>query len=385
MEKKTFYRKDLKDNLRVWSIQVDEPDLDYPQIVIYAGIFNGALIETVTPIEKGLGGKSLYDQAVADANTEINKKVKSGYVTDINLAKSAHETATIPKPMKGDKYYPTQKDGFKTLDALKFRNKPLIVQRKFDGWRFRILVDEGGCLFYTSSGDKHPGFKHIEKSLVSSYIKAGFTTPLMLDGEIYNHELGYYKVASACGTTKHITIEKSRLIDQMEFHLFDVCIDCIYEERLEIIKDFYSDVVIPVENIYIEGDEIKIDLLFRQFLSEGYEGLMLRTLDSKYEYKRSKALIKCKPFIDDEFQIIGFDKSITGPTLGALVCIAENGEKFTCDLKGKIGSDEYKQKIWNKKSDYLGKWVTIEFLEYTPDGIPRNGKAYRFRDQKDMS
>lgn len=380
MQKRTFYRKDLKGNIREWSILVRDC-IDNSLIHIQSGLYEreSSFIPTDTYIDKGLGGKTHYEQAVTDAQTEINKKIKLGYVENIQYVKDCHETATIPKPMKGEKYYPTEKKGFLTLAKLKLINKLVGLERKYDGWRFRAIVDSESCAFYTSSGDLHPGFKHIEKSLIDSYNKIGLTNPITLDGEIYNHELGYYNTASACGTTVHFTPDKVALINQMNFYLFDACMDVVHQHRKDFIKNFYSDVVKEVETFYVHATDEILDSYFRQFLSEGYEGFMLRTLDSKYEYKRSKALIKAKPFIDDEFQIIGFEKSITGNTLGALVCITEKGVLFNCDLKGKIGSDEYKQKIWNNQSEYLKKWVSIEFLEWTPDGKPRNGKAYRFR------
>ncbi len=44
-----------------------------------------------------------------------------------------------------------------------------------------------------------------------------------------------------------------------------------------------------------------------------------------------------------------------------------------------------KKEIWDKQDEYLGKWLTIEFLDYTdqteenPLGSPRHPRAKAFR------
>jgi ATP-dependent DNA ligase len=383
MNKQTLYQKDTKGKIRVWSISVEESANGIVSIDTESGILNGVMIPTRVIIHEGLGSKSIFEQAVADAQTEINKKIKSGYVYDIKNVKEKSQTATIDKPSKGLVYDQTGKNGI-TLSKWGVKGN-FMAQVKLDGWRFRIWTDGTECIYYTASGDVTLGFEHITKSILDSYSKYyDFFDgePILLDGEIYNHELGFQLTASACGSTKHITAEKQKLRDSMNFYIFDILYkdshEAPYSLRYETCEMFVSETVILTQGWIVEQNHEKIKELFELVLSNGYEGLILRNLQAKYEHKKSKQFLKYKPLIDEEFVVVGFEKSITGDTLGSLICDSLNGE-FSTNLKGDIGTDKYKQFIWDNQEKFLGQLVTVEFLEYTDDNLPRLPRAKGFR------
>lgn len=387
----TLYQKDSKGNIRVWMIYVDDTSNGI-FIRSFSGIYMGNLIPCTTPIKEGLGGKTALEQANADMQTEINKKIKEGYVYDISLIKSKGQTATIDKPAKGLVYDPKgkTKDSY-TIDKAKLRGKRVGVQVKLDGWRFRIWTDGTECLFYTSSGDIHIGFPHIAKAIRDSFPKFSEeydVDSVILDGEIYNHELGFQATSSACGTSKHIDSEKAELRSKMQFYIFDIIGHCgFYTNRYEIISRYFVDceIIMPVETAFMIADEKLIDKLFEGYLKQGYEGLIIRQLDVEYQHKKSKQFFKYKPLIDSEFPIVGFKKSITGETLGSLTLSMPDGREFDANMKDDLGSDITKQKIWNNRYNYLDKIVTVEFLEYTEAGFPRLPRAKCFRDKIDIS
>lgn len=205
--------------------------------------------------------------------------------------------------------------------------------------------------------------KDINGDIVISYI------------DIYG---GFAATASACAAggkktqQSELSKEQSDLRDKMHFNLFDVCMDAPYITREKVIKYFYSPSVLQVETIKILANDEDINDMFEKFLAEGYEGLMIRQLDRVYEYKRTRQLTKYKPLIDDEFEVVGFKKSITGDTLGSIECKMSDGRTFFANPKDSIGSDKEKQKIWDNKADYINKWATVEFLEM---GIPNEEDA----------
>lgn len=401
----TLYQRDIKDRIRIWKSWTEDNVIGVFLVVEY-GLLSGVQTTIKTPITEGLGGKTCIEQANADMNTEVRKKLKAGYVYDINSAKTKYESATIPKPSKGHLYHPTR--GGKTdytLTKAKLLNKLVGIQPKYDGWRYRILCEivqtEGGydevlITYFTSSGDiDERGFAHLNKEITQIALRIHNEInelSFILDGEIYNHELGYNAVASACGTTVHFTPEKQKLRNQMNFYWFDVCgVEYIenmrYEERYDFLTKIHEFFWLDGENLrvfrpyvarVIATDEI-IHARFLHELNKGYEGIIIRDLDAIYKHSKTCQFLKYKPILDEEFQIIDFFKSITGETLGSLILITKDGKEFYCDLKDKIGTDAYKQEIWNNRSFYKNKWVTVEFLEYTPDGKPRNPKAKSFR------
>ncbi len=400
MTKKTFYQQDSHKKVRQWSIWVENNPDGTATLFTESGIAGGQLITTPTPITAGknigrANETTAQAQAILDANTEIAKKVKRGYVDDISKIKSKGETATIKAPMKGYAYSPTGADKGLTLDKLKIRGKKVGIQRKLDGWRFRIHVDRNDITFYTSSGDLTLEFPQITASIRASfdkiidYVSKKYgVEEYYLDGEIYNHALGFQPTASACGAGKNkveqeeLSADQKALRDKMHFHLFDVCLDVDFPVREKILEYFYSDVVKQVETLFILAEDDVIDQLFVQFLGEGYEGLMIRQLDMPYEFKRSKQLTKYKPLMDDEAQVVDFEESIQKNTLGALVCVLPDGRTFNTNLKDDIGSDKMKKEIWDNQADYRGKWVTYEFLGWTDDKKPRHPRAKAFRAGK---
>lgn len=385
--KTTLFQIDSKERLRMWSIDVEKISNTQYDIVTEDGLVDGKKKGSRVPITEGKGGKTIEQQAIADAQTEINSKVKKGYVQNIDDVKKRGETATIKEPAKGHKYHPTgAQKGSKTLIQGKMADKTIGLERKLDGFRYRIKLG-ATPVFHSSSGDVVPSFPHIEERLIKIYLTdVKKYEGVILDGEMYNHEVrmkfGFNAIQTACGTRKHFDEDTLKLRSLLQFHLFDVCIDDLFlPQRKEFIEPFYDNKTIIKNELYvIKADEKVIETYFDKFLSEGYEGLMLKRLDVAYEYKKSNQWLKYKPEIDAEFQIVGFEKSITGDTLGALICVMEDGvTTFKADTKEELGTDIMKQRLWDIRNTLIGRWVTVTFLEYTSDGIPRHPKAKAFR------
>jgi ATP-dependent DNA ligase len=335
---------------------------------------------------------------MSDAQTEVNKKLKAGYVTELDKAKSSTSTATIDKPAKGLPFHPYGKNNATTIDSLKLRGATLGVQTKIDGWRMRVKTDGDTCEWFTSSGDVTNSFPLIEQEILLraqkaiSYFGCDY---IILDGEIYNHELGFNAVQSACGTSVNLTQDKIELRNKMNFHLFDFLrfyneksTPEIYSIRENILIEWFTGShlkpakLIEVPTVWIKEQmfltlEDQIIDLFDGVLESGYEGLIIRQ-NVRYEHKKSKQFLKYKPLEDAEFKVIGFTESITTGTLGSIKFESEKGV-FSADLKGEVGTDQFKLFIWRNQKTYLSKWATVEFMEYTQDGLPRNPKVKAFR------
>lgn len=415
MKKQTYYRIDSKGKIRQWSIWVEKISDAQFDIVTEDGIEGGKLKGSRVPVKKGLGKNTIEEQAIFDAQSVLNKKIKEGYGLDKNNLKTKGDTATIKSPMKAETYKPYPKDDKErkssyTLDKAGIRGKRVAIDRKLDGWRGRIVVNKSEVRFHTSSGDLTLSFPHIEaqvrkvfdKNIKYWEEKYGITEHI-LDGEFYRHELqvirdeknnvighefvpntsGFNATASATASVVNITPAKQALRDLMQFHIFDVAIDdknVLDSTRQKIVKYYVDNInVVAVEKFYIIAEETEIEKLMKQFLSEGYEGLMIKILDTPYEFKKSKFIFKYKPLMDDEYQVVGFKESINGGTLGSLQFETEDGVKF---YGTPMMTDGEKLEIWNNKSKYLGKWATCIFLEYTPDGAPRHPRVKGWRKGK---
>jgi DNA ligase-1 len=112
-----------------------------------------------------------------------------------------------------------------------------------------------------------------------------------------------------------------------------------------------------------------VDKWYSDYVSEGYEGLMVR-LDKKYESKRSKSLLKYKSFIDEEYTILDIVEGLGNKTgmVGSFVFKSKTGHIFNASPK--YNWEECKE-LWNQRQELLGKSATVKYFNLTPDGVPR--------------
>ena len=151
-----------------------------------------------------------------------------------------------------------------------------------------------------------------------------------------------------------------------------------YKARSEIIASLpLGDTISPVYGDSIDSYE---DVLrnFRRYREDGYEGAILRWGDTGYEDgKRSKSLVKIKEWHDEEFLIIDVVPSREG--WGRLVCeLNDRTGTFYVSAPGDMA-----QKKWalQEKERFIGRWVTVEYANYTADGIPFHPVAINYRDE----
>jgi DNA ligase-1 len=128
-------------------------------------------------------------------------------------------------------------------------------------------------------------------------------------------------------------------------------------------------VIVPTEQVDNEND---LTAYYEDYVTQGYEGQMLRVLDSLYESKRSKFLLKHKSFIDEEYTILDIVEGIGNKTgmVGSFVFQNKNGKRFNASPKF---SHDICKEMWNNRNELIGKDATVKYFNLTPDGVPRFG------------
>ena len=110
--------------------------------------------------------------------------------------------------------------------------------------------------------------------------------------------------------------------------------------------------------------------LFQQFISEGYEGAMLRNSAGLYKQNtRSNDLQKYKEFQEEEYKIVGFAQG-EGRDAGSVIwtCETPGGTKFNVRPRGTM---EYRRELYMNGSNYIGSLLTVIFQELSEYGVPR--------------
>jgi DNA ligase 1 len=199
-----------------------------------------------------------------------------------------------------------------------------------------------------------------------------------LDGELY---IQGKDASFTSGTVRRKNSEKDW--DLVIFYVFDIIgIDQPFEERTEFLKIVLKKCnlqnIIYLPQIYIKNMEHAYQF-YKEILKSGGEGIVFKDAKSYYESKRSKHMLKWKPVPTDEGKIIGFNEGL-GENKGKLGTFLIEYNSIVFKLSGKMSKFFREQYIFKNKKliqilskdvPHLNDWVTFEYMNITPKGVPR--------------
>jgi hypothetical protein len=347
--------------------------------------------EKVISEGKNIGKKNEttpLQQAINEARAAWTKKKESGYsvrgtggVVAVAVAGGAGAKAMdeddesvgsggrgkgidedVPLPMLAHDYNKRGK-GFKF---------PCYVQRKYDGTRCVAMPGKG---LFSRNRKRYPHMDHIVAEINK------LPDELVLDGELYSDTLTFQEIV---GLVKRETLKKGdeEKQYQIKLHVYDIInTSMTYEERmnnLQMLFKRYKFKNLTLVDTMVCDSEDKMKELHAQFVSEGYEGIMLRTTKGFYKNSRSADLLKYKEFFDGEYEVIGY-KEGEGLEAGCVlwVCKTPEGRVFNCRPRG---SREDRVTLYARGGEFVGKPLTVRYQELTDEGIPRFPVGIAFRD-----
>lgn len=373
-----LYKKTSTGAIQQWSIRVEGSE-----IITQFGQVNGAIQTAVDRVHSGknIGKKNettAHEQAVLDAQGHFDKKRKKHYVPDYNDAlNSVVDTSIIEGgvvPMLAQSYS-------KHAGKIKF---PAAVQPKLDGHRCIAVIEDGIATLWTRTQKPITGVPHINAAL-----EAMSLPDMILDGELYNHD--YRNKFEEL--TSFIRNQNPKLgHEAVQYHVYDIADDPrgfqdrfyetymltehTYDYELNVTGE--NEFVKVVETRYVNSEDEMMDV-FHEFLEEGYEGLMVRNIDSRYVNKRSYDLQKVKEFDDAEFPIVGVQQG-RGKMAGKaiFICQTKSGEMFNVKM---VGSIDALAQYFDRPELTIGRWLTVKFQGMTSaNGVPRFPIGMRFRE-----
>ena len=365
----TLYGKSTNGKIKEWSISVLKMGDGTCYIETEHGYVEGKkqVDQRLVSSGKNIGRSNEttpYEQACFEARSAYNRKKDDGYFEDKNQIPSVD--AGMFLPMLAHRY---DKHSSKI-------NFPCWVQPKLDGVRM-VAKKEGNRVIMWSRKGKEIDIPDRISAQLNALLKDG----QCVDGELYVHDWTFQRIISAVKKKRDDT-------DLLEYHIYDSPHPILeFEERVPTNNNYpdnCSNWKAPPENIkvvktYMAKDQGEFDSLEKQFVSDGYEGMMARNQKSPYKYKhRSYDLQKVKRFIDKEFEIIG-GKDGTGREAGLVIfrCKTKAGLEF--DVRP-MGSRESRESAFKNLSSYIGKDLTVRYQELTDDGRPRFPVGVSVRD-----
>ena len=245
---------------------------------------------------------------------------------------------------------------------------PYIVQPKLDGERCRLLNDGRTVLLLSSTEEIITSVPHINK------LAPRVLLPGEYDGELYVHGWTFEEIHSVVSRSVNLHPEYY----EMQFHIFDLVNGQAQAERtLDLIKlaqRLGGDNSIRVTPSYLVDDLDEIMTARTAFVTQGYEGIILRHHAAPYVRKRSTGMMKFKPKKSDAYLITGCVEEVDklgNPKnrLGALVCRGDDGTEF------RVGSGftaAQREALWRNPESLHGLFVKVEYQALTPGrGCPR--------------
>jgi DNA ligase-1 len=245
------------------------------------------------------------------------------------------------------------------------------VEVKLDGMRCLMSIAKGRYCAWTRNGNQIFNVGHIAAELKNfdGYV---------LDGELVSTVLGdegWSRTVSAGKRKEEGDTSLSYVVfDLLTSKEFDSrkCSRTLVQRRAllkaKMPKCCFTGIVasFPVEK------PTDVDRLMKKFVKIGFEGAVLKDLDSVYEFRRSNAWLKVKPFSSGDYPIVGYEEG-KGRLKGALGKILVKGPKGTVSGVGTGFTDEQRHEFWRRGDKMIGMIAEVKY-----QNISKSSGALRF-------
>ena len=257
----------------------------------------------------------------------VNKVLKGKTIASVPVFECmlAHDGANHEKKITGKKLLEPKLDGVRAITVVDYESKTVTM--------------------YTRNGKVLENFAHIT-SYLEGYIEE-IGRSMVFDGEVVSHS--FQDLMKQVHRKSNVQAQDARLclfdaVPLVEFKAGKSVMG--QRRRSNLLKNWAnifadSGCVEIIPQIEVNLDEFVGDIEYRDYnkkmVAEGFEGIMIKDPDAKYECKRSASWLKQKPFIEVSLSITAVEEG-TGRNvgkLGALVCEGEDDGKL---IKVNVGS-----------------------------------------------
>ena len=246
-----------------------------------------------------------------------------------------------------------------------------LLEPKLDGVRVLTFVnmDNRTVTQYTRNGKELVNFPHITKAIEDNIDLIGRS--VILDGEMIS--------TSFQALMKQVHRKDNVQSDDAVLMLFDIIPLSEFQTGKSILgqkrrtnllkgmKAIFDKIgsigVIPQIEVDLASyvGEMQFKDFNKEAIDNGYEGIMIKDIDAKYECKRSASWLKMKPFIEVSLEIKNVEEG-TGKNegrLGALVLEGIDDGKTINVNCGSGFSDDDRTEFWGDRDSLPGQIVEV--------------------------
>jgi len=281
---------------------------------------------------------------------KVAKKLKlEKYKVPVFECMLAHDSANHEKKVKGKKLLEPKLDGVRCITVVDYES--------------RVVTQ------YTRNGKVLDNFSHITEAL--EYYMDEIGRSYVLDGEVVSDS--FQDLMKQVHRKSDVKAQDARLA------LFDIIPlvewkkgESVQGQRrrskmLETFKNIFADTkcieIVPQTEVDLDTmvGEVEFKDYNKKMVEEGYEGIMIKDIDSVYQCKRSTAWLKMKPFIEVSLEVKDVEEG-TGRNegkLGAFVCEGtDDGKKINVNV-GSGFSDANRDEFWAGRANITGQVVEV--------------------------
>ena len=247
-----------------------------------------------------------------------------------------------------------------------------LVEPKLDGVRVITVVDYESrtVTMYTRNGKELTNFPHIVKAFEDNL--DNFARSYVFDGEVVSKSFQDLMTQVHRKSDVNATDARLALFDCLPLVEFKQGQSAMGQRRRSsFMRENFSniftdsgciDLVAQREfDLDVFTDEIEFKDYTKAMVAAGYEGIMIKDPQGKWEGKRSVAWLKQKPYIEVSLAVTAVEEG-TGRNqgkLGALVCEGEDDGKNIVVNVGSGFTDEQRAEFWAARDTLIGQVVEV--------------------------
>lgn len=351
-------------------------------------------------VDRGKATRSLFEQVELQTNHLVKEKLDKGYrkvekdpedysseeLNDI-LGSTITSQDGVPKPMLA-------KQADKVTNR-KIFDKEWYASRKIDGLRCLIYLGTDGQAHTASRGAMNYDAAMSDILEHPDLIKMLKENPgLILDGEAYHHGMSLQSLNSVARTQKTAVD-----YDVLQFYWYDIVdTNSTFDERFALMQDIQDQYQLDFDpERKFKSGELRIQFvpqvltstwdemmkLHNQFVSEGWEGLVIRDPDKVYRPNgRTNDMIKIKVYKSDEFLITGYELGLRGNEDMVFLLVTKDGDMFKAKPHGDRDLKDWY--INNFKEECLNHYATVKYFYMSDDNIPLQPSVSSIRIKEDL-
>ena len=303
----------------------------------------------------------IKDMRAGFSETTVNKMVKQAkkpqYDIPLFECMLAHDGAKHEKKITGKKLLEPKLDGVRVVTVINAVNKTATM--------------------YSRNGKLLENFSHITSSLEANIHL--FERSVVLDGEMVSSSFQALMKQVHRKSDADASDARLMLFDMIPLSEFQNGESVMGQRRRSNLLRSMTptfDIVGSIDvisQIEVDLDSYVGELEFKQYnkdaIDSGFEGIMIKDVDTVYECKRSASWLKMKPFIEVSLGVTDVEEG-TGKNegrLGALVCSGVDDGKTIVVNCGSGFSDADRIEFWDNRANLPG-----QIVEVRADAITQN-------------